>query len=340
MPLRKHKRKKPERPDFVRDAEGKFRFNTLPRHDPADYRAGEAGKLRFLRMERLAGYAPNLDPRSFSLNALVEGFQRGRYRLPKKVSRYLAQRLAAFSRRPKLAQAIGTLAEIIGRYHCGEDNFVRRGCGIGGEGAGFFLARKALAARWPGLTENLVRTAIKFLIEFGFIERISPEGELVAVRRPKNAVHCTELGYFRTTQKAKKDALGRIRTPVTMYRLAPRTRRLFAKTLRRHETANAALVQEPLWMDTIKNSGGNPAEMTAGIHSGSAPYDIAGHDPDDPRFSRYRIDPEKDPRARPRFSPQAQREAQALLKKLEKGTPAMKGLSPAALAIFNRPVRE
>lgn len=315
MPLRK--KKGYERPDYVRDPNGVLRFNP---------------------MERRRDYAPHTDPRNFSLNALIEGFERGRYRLPKKVSRFLAQRLAAFGHRPQLKQAIATLAEIIGRYHCGEQNFVARGCGIGGEGAGFFLARQGLAKRFPGLTENLVREAIKFLIAFGFIERISPEGDLVAVKRPKNAVGCHKDGYFRTTRKAKKDALGRIRSPLTYYRLAPRTRRLFAKTLRPQETWNAAAVQEPLWNDTDKIRGGNPAAVAGGVHSGCAPYDLAGHDPDDPRFSRHRIDPEKDPRARPRFSPQQQRAAEAVLEALKGGTKQMKGLSPAARAIFNRPV--
>ncbi len=275
------------------------------------------------------------DLEKFSLNALKEGFRRGGYMLPRKVRRFLQRPLAAFSGRPRMMQAVQTLASIIGRFHTGERNFVERGCGIGREGAGFVLCRRGLTGPngFVNLTEALVREAIRFLLEIGFIERISPKGDLVEVRAPKNST--TGLGYFRYGPKAKKDALGRIRAPAVLYRLGSATRTLFAKTLRPHQTQNAALVKEPVWSSPGNILSPDAATSVAGKHTGCAPFDVAGHDPADPRFDYARPDPMKDPFSRPRFTPQQRQQAEAQLESLK---PKPMKLSAAALGIFKRPV--
>lgn len=271
----------------------------------------------------------------FSLNALAEGFKRNSYKLPRKVRRFLQPRMAAYSGRPRMMQAITTLASIIGRFHTGERNFVERGCGIGREGAGFVLCRRGLTGPngFQNLTEALVREAIRFLIEIGFIERITPKGELVEVRTPKNST--TGLGYFRYGPKAKKDALGRIRAPAVLYRLGAATRSLFAKTLRPHQTQDAALIKEPVWSSSRNILSPDAATSVAGMNTGCAPFDVAGHDPADPRFDYARPDPMKDPFSRPRFTPQQRQEAEALLESLK---PKPMKLSAAAMGIFRRPV--
>lgn len=282
---------------------------------------------RFVRREVRSYALEKFDP-----DALVEGFKRGSYRLPRNIRRFIQRPLSAFSGRPRLIKAVVALATIIGRFHTGEHNFVARGCGIGGEGAGFFLARKGLCGQngFKDLTEALVREATAFLITIGFIERISPKGDLVEVRRPKNSAGT--LGYFRYGQKPKKDALGRIRSPLTFYRLASRTRRLFAKTLKSSMTWNSSAVQEPLWIDSKNNLISAPGLGAEGIHSGCAPFDVAGHDRSDPRFQPWRADPMKDPRDNWR----ERAEAEAVLRAFE---PKPMTLSKAAQAIFQRPVR-
>ena len=248
----------------------------------------------FVRRFRSRREVRNYDLLQFSLNALKEGFKAGQYRLPRQVRRFLRRPLEAYAHRPRMIQAVVSLATLIGRFHTGENNFVQRGCGIGAEGAGFFLSRKGLCGPrgFANLTEALVREATAFLIEIGFIERITPPGELTEVRAPKNAKN--PLGYFRRGLKAKKDALGRIRSPLTMYRLGRDTRQLFAKTLRPQETWNASAVEEPLWINSSKILADRRGTNVEGVHSGSG-YDRAGHDPGDPRFSYWRPDPDRDP---------------------------------------------
>lgn len=252
-----------------------------------------------MRRDKKRGYYLNDRAEKASINALVEGFRKGKYILPRSVRRFLRRPLEAYQGRPRLAAAIQTLARIIGCYHTGEHNFVERGCGIGGEGAGFFLSRKGLSSKFSGLTEALVREATQVLIQIGFIERITPPGELTEVRAPKNAK--TPFGYFRRGHKAKKDALGRIRSPMVMYRLGRDTRELFAKTLRRTETRGEGAVREPLWSTPVNILESEPGGTRAGVHSGSS-YDDAGHDPGDPRFHRHKPNPDRDPRTRPRIS--------------------------------------
>ncbi|TNC10865.1 hypothetical protein FF100_22195 [Methylobacterium terricola] len=266
-----------------------------------------------MRRDKKRGYYLNDRAEKASLNALVEGFRRGSYILPRSVRRFLRRPLEAYQGRPRLAKAISILANLIGRFHTGEHNFVQRGCGIGGEGAGFFLSRKGLCGPngFQGLTEALVREATQVLIQIGFIERITPAGELTEVRAPKNAK--TPFGYFRRGLKAKKDALGRIRSPMVMYRLGPDTRQLFAKTLRRTETRGEGAVGEPLWSNSVNILDSEPGGNRAGKHSGSS-YDDAGHDPGDPRFHRYRPNPDRDPLTKRRW-PDAVRLAE--MEKLE-----------------------
>jgi hypothetical protein len=278
------------------------------------------------------------DLEKFSLDALKEGFRRGRYMLPRKVRRFLQPRMAAYSGRPRMMQAIQMLARIIGQFHTGERNFIERGCGIGKEGAGFVLCRRGLTGPngFKDLTEALVRESIRFLLEIGFIERITSKGELVEVRTPKNST--TGLGYFRYGPKAKKDALGRIKAPPVLYRLGSATRSLFAKTLRPHQTQNAGLLKEPVWMSSGNIHSPGAVTPVAGMNTGSCPYDTPGHDPADPRFDYARPDPMRDPRSQGSVSREQRRAAQAVLEALKGGTKQLKGLSPAALAIFNRPV--
>jgi hypothetical protein len=267
-----------------------------------------------VRRDKKRGYYLNDRAEKASLNALKEGFRRGDYILPRSVRRFLRRPLEAYQGRPRLAKAIQTLAWVIGCYHTGEQNFVKRGCGIGEEGAGFFLSRKGLCGPngFRGLTEALVREAIQVLIQIGFIERITPPGELTEVRAPKNAK--TPFGYFRRGHKAKKDALGRIRSPMVMYRLGRDTRELFAKTLRRTETQGEGAVGEPLWSNPGNILDSEPGGTRAGKHSGSS-FDDAGHDPGDPRFHRYRPNPDRDPQTKRRW-PEAVRLAE--MEKLER----------------------
>lgn len=275
----------------------------------------EAKPAPFRRMKRRVS---PYDLSRFSPNALEEGFVRGAYKLPRQVRRFLRRPLSAYAGRPKLQASIQMLAEIIGRYHTGERNFVGRGLGVGPEGTGFFLARDGLAAWFerqmhseacdsrfadpadlgkPFFTAARIRLAIKFLIEIGFIERITPEGDLVEVRAPKNAV-CPGVqrdGYFRRVVKITKDRFGQIRAAKVYYRLGSVARSLFSKTLRRAEVRGQEFVQEPVWMRPEKISSTDAVTPVQGIHTGSAPYDRCGHDPDDPRFDYHRPDPFRDP---------------------------------------------
>lgn len=258
-------------------------------------------RFRMPRASRVADFDPA---------TLAENFKKGRYTLPRHVRRYLRRPLEAFAHRPRLSQAITTLVWVIGCYHTGSRNFLARGCGIGPEGSGFFLARQGLARSYPDLTEALVREATRFLIEIGFIERITPKGDLVEVRRPKNGKGL--FGYFRTGLKATKDALGRIRSPLTMYRLGTRSRQLFAKPLQTQKPKGGPL-QEPLWMFPLENYSRQPSLAGEGLHSGSSPIS----------------------RSRPRFS-QAERDAANEQLDMLKRQPKPMKLSAAAMAIFSR----
>lgn len=264
-------------------------------------------------------------------NALDECFRRGRYLVPRNVRRYIRRPAAAYAHRPRMMMAISTLVWVIGRFHAGSKNFAMRGCGLG-EGGGFFLAREGLSQRFPDLTPALVREAIGFLLEIRFIERLSPKGDLIEVRRPKNAK--THLGYFRYGQKAAKDALGRIRAPLTFYRLGKAARELFAKLLS-PLLWQAVLGQEPVWR-SLKNSSNDPNGNEEGLHTGCADYDRAGHDPSDPRFSRWNppVEGLPDPNRR---SPAQKAAAEAQLEALKRQREPLR-LSSASLAIFNRPV--
>lgn len=302
--------------NYVRDESGKaVAFRSMPRHNPADYSADAAGALRFRGMARKKR-AYDIDHSKFSPNALVEGFRRGAYILPRKVRRYLQRPLSAYQNRPRFLMAAQTLAEVIGRHHTGERNFVGRGCGIGPQGAGFFLSRQGLARSFAHLSEGLVREVVAFFLTIGFIERISPPGDLTEVRRPKNGK--SPLGYFRRGLKATKDALGRIRSPLTMYRLGRDARALFAKTLRPHQVQDAALVEEPLWINHSQSDSPTAVQSVAGNHSGCADYDRAGHEPNDPRFSLRRPDPHRDPNEHQRFTKGERVAAEVFLEELRR----------------------
>ncbi|MCF4127559.1 hypothetical protein [Methylobacterium sp. SyP6R] len=268
--------------------------------------------------DKKRGYYLNDRAAKAAVNALKEGFEKGSYILPRSVRRFLRRPLEAYQGRPRLAQAIQKLAWIIGKYHTGEHNLVERGCGIGKEGAGFFLSRKGLCGPngFPGLTEALVREATQVLIQIGFIERITPPGELTEVRAPKNAK--TPFGYFRRGHKAKKDALGRIRSPMVMYRLGPDTRQLFAKTLRRNEVSQEAAVGEPLWSNPGNILDSEPGGTRVGVHTGSG-YDDAGHDPADPRFNRHKPNPDRDPLTKRRHNDAERQAAMEHLERLRRG---------------------
>lgn len=305
--------------DYVRGPDGKPQWRPRDRHRPRDYvRDEETGELKHRTMRRRVR---PYDVSSFSKNALDEGFVRGIYRLPRRVRRFLRRPLEAYLGRPRMMQAVARLAWVIGKYHTGEHNFVTRGCGIGGDGAGFFLARKGLARSFPDLTEALVREAVTFLVGIGFIERITPKGDLVEVRCPRNSK--SGLTYFRYGLKAVKDALGRIRSPLTMYRLGTATRQLFAKTLSPEETWNSAAVKEPLWMKSKDIFSSIAVTGVEGVHGGCADFDRAGHDPNDPRFDFHRPNPNRDPCSRPRFSDDQIAAAEATLAALRKNPPKL-----------------
>lgn len=272
------------------------------------------------------------------------------YRLPSRVRRFLRTRLEAYANRRRMMMAVTTLALIIGQFQCGPQNFVGRGCGIGGDGAGFFLARAGLVRRWgdPNFTEALIREAIQFLLAIGFIERITPKGDLVPVKRPKNATECSPDGYFRYGLKATKDSLGRIRSPLTRYRLGAGVRNLFSEALQRDSVKDAGKLEEPLCKGDSSLVSPIAVSSREDIHRGCAPYDRAEHDPNDPRFDYYRPDPMKDPHRgvrvawRPESAPKPTGQQLAYRAMLEERRHAPRPkmtLSPAALAIFNRPPR-
>lgn len=296
--------------------------------------------------------------------AIDERYRKGQYKLPRVVRRFLCRPIEAYHHRRRMMLAIQGLVALIGQYHTGTRKFLMRGCGIGGEGSGFYLARKVLAATYECFTEALIREAIQFLLNIGFIERLSPNGELRWVRCPKNS---KGGDYLRGGQKATKDSKGRIMTPPTYYRLGRAARSLFAKPLKVDPAQiEEAVSQEPLWSRDGNNGFSSADQTRAGVYSGCAPYDRCGHDPNDPRFHYKRPNPMRDPRSgqymsksryaakfdqsdraleqmkeRQRLKVAEERYRERVAAALEQerlSPPRMKPLSPAALAIFNRPV--
>ncbi|KMO40649.1 hypothetical protein VQ02_07355 [Methylobacterium variabile] len=151
----------------------------------------------------------------------------GIYNLPRRVRRALRRPLSILflTRRTQLLQAVNALLLTIGRFHTAPSVFDVRGCGLEG---GFLLDRRGLTGpnappTMQHISEWLCREAIRFLLNVGLIERITPKA-LTAVE--------DRNGRFGFWLKAVRHKDG-IRAPAVRYKLGPLLRSLFAETLRR-----------------------------------------------------------------------------------------------------------
>lgn len=246
---------------------------------------GGEGKFRMRRDHR------SYDSEKVAPNAIDEGFKRGEYKLPRAARRYLHLRMQPYAGRPRLMMAIQRVAWIIGRYHTGSENFVGRGLARGPQGKGFILARKPLAEKYADLTEALIREAVRFLLNIGWIVRQSPEGELFEIKKaPKKSK--TGRGYFRRALKGAWED-GQFRAPVVFYRLGTAARDIHAKTLQPQKVQGREFVGEPVWIipsNIVSLLNGN----VEGVYTGSRPE---GSDP------RFQARPVPDPFPRPSQPP-------------------------------------